>query len=66
MLHQPEAHVVILPAPAPEIHTIAIDSLKLFSCENANATKKFLLGAQHGVRQQHVFAGAGNRQTNTA
>ena len=42
MLHESVAHVVILPTPAPEIHTITIHLLKLLSCENADTTKELL------------------------
>lgn len=42
MLHEPVSHVVILSAPAPKIHAIPIDLLKLLSGENADTSKKVL------------------------
>ena len=42
VLHEPVSHVVILPAPAPEIHAIPIDPLKLLSGEDADTSKEVL------------------------
>ena len=42
MLHEPVSHVVILSAPAPEVHAVAIDRLKLLSGEDADTPKEVL------------------------
>ena len=42
MLHEPVSHVVILSTPAPEIHAIPIDPLKLLSGKDADTSKEIL------------------------
>lgn len=42
MLHKPVSHVVIFPAPPPEVQAIAVDCLELFSGENADTSKEVL------------------------
>ena len=59
MLHQPEAHVVVLPAPAPKVHTVPIGFLKLLPGEYADATKK-VLSLQNFVSTIYLDS-AGNR-----
>ena len=56
VLHEPISHVVVLSAPAPKVHAIPIDPLKLLSGENTDASKEVLLW--HTVSFQQQLAGA--------
>ncbi len=40
--HEPLSHVVIFPTPSPEVHSIPIHLLKLFTREYGYATKEVL------------------------
>ena len=56
VLHEPISHVVVLSAPAPKVHAIPIDPLKLLSGENTDASKEVL--SWHTVSFQQQLAGA--------
>ncbi len=55
MLHQPVTHVVILPAPPPEVDAIPIYFFILLPCEYSYPTKEVLPRFRQGDMPRNVY-----------